>query len=66
MHNVPVYREVFVIGHNWIRMQFYMFSDCVRPSENQHENKYIPKRAGNINKETQFVLDYFGVQEPNL
>lgn len=43
-----------------------MFSDCVRPSENQHENKYIPKRAGNINKETQFVLDYFGVQAPAL
>ena len=27
---------------------------------------YEPGRAGNVNSETRFVLDYFGVQEPEL
>lgn len=28
------------------------------------DGEYIPKRAGKISGETQFVLDYFGVEEP--
>ncbi|MGN0482424.1 MAG: putative manganese-dependent inorganic diphosphatase [Lachnospiraceae bacterium] len=28
------------------------------------DGEYVPKRAGNVNGETQFVLDYFGVQAP--
>lgn len=28
--------------------------------------EYMPARAGHVNGETQFVLDYFGVEEPQL
>ena len=27
---------------------------------------YIPARAGHVNGETRFVLDYFGMEEPKL
>ena len=27
---------------------------------------YVPKRAGDISKETQFVLERFGIQEPEF
>lgn len=30
------------------------------------DREYIPKRAGSINAETRYVLDYFHVQEPEL
>ena len=30
------------------------------------EREYIPKRAGNINAETKYVLDYFHISEPEL
>ena len=30
------------------------------------DREYIPKRAGSINAETRYVLDYFNVQEPEL
>ena len=30
------------------------------------DREYIPKRAGNINAETQYVLDYFHISEPEL
>ena len=29
-------------------------------------DEYIPGRAGHVNGETQFVLDYFGVEQPKL
>ncbi len=28
--------------------------------------RYVPARAGSISRETKFVLDYFGVEEPEL
>ena len=28
--------------------------------------EYMPARAGHVNGETQFVLDYFGAEEPQL
>ena len=28
--------------------------------------EYVPGRAGQVNEETQFVLDYFGVEAPKL
>ena len=65
MHNVPT-DEVFVIGHKNPDTDSICSAIAYAHLKNQHENKYIPKRAGNINKETQFVLDYFGVQEPAL
>lgn len=30
------------------------------------DNRYVPCRAGLLNKETKFVLDYFGVETPEL
>lgn len=30
------------------------------------KNSYVPKRAGKINNETEFVLNYFGVETPML
>ncbi|MCQ2500723.1 MAG: putative manganese-dependent inorganic diphosphatase [Lachnospiraceae bacterium] len=30
------------------------------------EHEYVPMRAGEVNEETQFVLKYFGVEEPEL
>ena len=30
------------------------------------DREYIPKRAGNINAETKYVLDYFHISEPEL
>ena len=27
---------------------------------------YVPKRAGELNEETKFVLEHFGVDEPDL
>ena len=65
MHNVPT-DEVFVIGHKNPDTDSICSAIAYAHLKNQHENKYIPKRAGNINKETQFVLDYFGVQAPAL
>ena len=65
MHNVPT-DEVFAIGHKNPDTDSICSAIAYAHLKNQHENKYIPKRAGNINKETQFVLDYFGVQAPAL
>ena len=28
--------------------------------------KYVACRAGRVNEETKYVLDYFGIQEPEL
>lgn len=30
------------------------------------DREYVPKRAGNINAETQYVLEYFKIKEPEL
>ena len=65
MHNVPT-DEVFVIGHKNPDTDSICSAIAYAHLKNQHENKFIPKSAGNINKETQFVLDYFGVKSPEL
>lgn len=65
MHNVPK-DEVFVIGHKNPDTDSICSAIAYANLKNQHENKYKAKRAGNISKETQFVLDYFGVNAPEL
>ncbi|MCG0275458.1 MAG: DHH family phosphoesterase [Thermosediminibacteraceae bacterium] len=40
------------------------YSDFKNLTEN--DNNYIPARLGPVNRETQFVLDYFGVPLPEL
>ncbi len=65
MHNIPA-DEVFVIGHKNPDTDSICSAIAYAGLKNQAENKYIPKRAGNINKETEFVLNYFGIQAPEL
>ncbi len=36
------------------------------PSSQEHRVTYVAKRAGNVNAETAYVLDYFHVQAPEL
>ena len=49
MHNVPT-DEVFVIGHKNPDTDSICSAIAYAHLKNQHENKFIPKRAGNINK----------------
>lgn len=65
MHNVPK-DEVFVIGHKNPDTDSICSAIAYANLKNQTEDKYIPKRAGNINKETEFVLNYFGLSAPEL
>lgn len=65
MHNVPK-DEVFVIGHKNPDTDSICSAIAYANLKNQIEDKYIPKRAGNLNKETEFVLDYFGIPVPEL
>ncbi|MGN0395034.1 MAG: putative manganese-dependent inorganic diphosphatase [Coprococcus sp.] len=65
MHNVPK-DEVFVIGHKNPDTDSICSAIAYAALKNKKEKKYIPKRAGNINKETEFVLDYFNVEVPEL
>lgn len=65
MHNVPT-DEVLVIGHKNPDTDSICSAIAYANLKNQHENKYKAKRAGAVNKETQFVLDYFGVAAPEL
>ena len=63
MHNIPR-DEVFVIGHKNPDTDSICSAIAYADLKNQSENKYIPKRAGNINKETEFVLKHFGIEVP--
>lgn len=65
MHNVPK-DEVYIIGHKNPDTDSICSAIAYAKLKNLKENKYIPKRAGNLNKETEFVLDYFGIQVPEL
>lgn len=65
MHNVPK-DEVFVIGHKNPDTDSICSAIAYAALKNIKEEKYIPKRAGNINKETEFVLKYFDVPVPDL
>lgn len=65
MHNVPK-DEVFVIGHKNPDTDSICSAIAYAALKNIKEEKYIPKRAGNINKETEFVLKYFDVPVPEL
>lgn len=65
MHNVPK-DEVFVIGHKNPDTDSICSAIAYAALKNISEKKYIPKRAGNINKETEFVLNYFDVPIPEL
>lgn len=65
MHNVPK-DEVIIVGHKNPDTDSVCSAIAYANLKNQTENKYIPKRAGKINKETEFVLKYFNVPVPEL
>ena len=54
-----VMREVYVIGHKNPAICYSRLKNLITGSED-----YIPKRAGHLNEETQYVLEKCGVKPP--
>ncbi len=64
---VQMEREVYVIGHINPDTDTICSAIAYANLKNQIDDKnYVPKRAGTINSETSYVLDYFDVKEPSL
>jgi manganese-dependent inorganic pyrophosphatase len=61
-------KKVWVVGHKNPDTDSICAAIAYAYLKNQiAENKcYLPKRAGAINEETRYVLDYFKVEEPEL
>ena len=59
-------QTVFVVGHRNPDTDSICSAICYANLKNmlQDGNEYIAMRAGEINEETEFVLQHFGVQEP--
>ncbi len=58
-------RKTMVIGHRNPDTDSICSAICYAGLKHELTGEeYIPARAGHINRETQFVLDYFGVQRP--
>lgn len=59
-------QKVWVIGHKNPDTDSICAAISYANLKNQLQDgyEYIPKRAGNINEETRYVLDYFGVEAP--
>lgn len=59
--------SVWVIGHKNPDTDSICAAISYAALKNQTEKEhYVPKRAGAMNGETQYVLDYFGVEAPAL
>lgn len=58
--------KIFVIGHKNPDTDSICsaIAYCDIKNKTTQESKYIPKRAGQINEETEYVLNRFGVQPP--
>lgn len=58
--------KIFVIGHKNPDTDSICsaIAYCDIKNRTTQESKYIPKRAGQINEETEYVLNRFGVQPP--
>lgn len=60
-------KKVWVIGHKNPDTDSICAAICYAYLKNQTEpGEYIAKRAGAVNAETRYVLDYFGAKEPEL
>lgn len=60
-------RKTIVIGHKNPDTDSICSAICYANLKQQVTGRaYVPGRAGHINAETQFVLDYFGVEAPEL
>lgn len=57
--------SVWIIGHKNPDTDSICAAIAYAALKNQTEREqYVPKRAGSMNGETQYVLDYFGVEAP--
>jgi len=60
-------KKVWVIGHKNPDTDSICAAIAYAYLKNQlGEREYIPKRAGGISAETRYVLNYFGINEPEL
>lgn len=60
-------KKIWVIGHKNPDTDSICAAIAYAHLKNKLEDRiYIPKRAGSINEETRYVLDYFKVKEPEL
>ena len=60
-------KKVWVTGHKNPDTDSICAAIAYAYLKNQtSDREYIPKRAGNINAETRYVLDYFQISEPEL
>ena len=61
-------KKVWVVGHKNPDTDSICAAIAYAYLKNQTEEKkvYIPKRAGAVNEETRYVLDYFHAEEPEL
>jgi len=60
-------KKVWVVGHKNPDTDSICGAIAYAYLKNQLGDRvYVPKRAGNINAETRYVLDYFKIQEPEL
>ncbi len=63
-------KNVFVIGHknpdtdSICSAISYAYLKNILSEKNNGEFRYVPSRAGQINEETQYVLNHFGVEAP--
>lgn len=59
-------KKVYVIGHKNPDTDSICSAIAYADLKNRtHKGKYVPKRAGQINEETEFVLNYFKVEAPD-
>ena len=59
--------KVWVVGHKNPDTDSICSALAYAELKNRKENgKYVAKRAGAVSGETQYALDYFGVQAPEL
>lgn len=60
-------KKVWVIGHKNPDTDAICSAICYANLKNKLEGDYfVPKRAGKPNPETEFVLNYFGVEAPDM
>ncbi len=58
-------QKYYIIGHKNPDTDSICSAIALAYLKNQtEEGKYVAKRAGQINEETEFVLDYFGIKAP--
>ena len=59
-------REIYVIGHINPDTDTICAAIAYANLKNEIDGKnYVPKRAGTLNSETSFVLDYFDLKAPD-